>query len=170
MRAPSQSKKGHFSEKTKLKKWHQNSWHWQKSAQSSEIFVTSRAICPGMGVTLRKSEHFPFLDKNCAHKNKDCICGRFCTLPPRGRLLLHTSSSLDKIYLLTIMLSTNLNNRLSHVCHIFTSNVKYSERCEHHLLNIKQWKVSVDECSNDLWPLITHTWKALKSVCRWMLK
>ena len=33
--------KGPFSEKMKLKKWHQNSWHWQKSAQSSEIYVTS---------------------------------------------------------------------------------------------------------------------------------
>ena len=45
LRAPSQSQKCHFSEKTKLKKWHQNSWHWQKSAQSSEIFVTSRGLC-----------------------------------------------------------------------------------------------------------------------------
>ena len=45
LRAPSQSQKGHFLDKTKLKKWHQNSWHFQKSAQSSEIFVTSCGIC-----------------------------------------------------------------------------------------------------------------------------
>ena len=63
LRAPSQSQKGHFSEKTKLKKWHQNSWHWQKSAQSSEIFVTSRSICQSVGVSSRKGEHLPFWTK-----------------------------------------------------------------------------------------------------------
>ena len=68
LRAPSQSQKGHFSEKTKLKKWHQNSWHWQKSAQSLEIFVTSHGICRGVGMSSRKGEHFPFWKKNGAHQ------------------------------------------------------------------------------------------------------
>ena len=62
-----------FSQKTKLKKWHQNSWHWQKSSQSSKIFVTSRGICRGVGVSSRKGEHFSILDKNGAHKNKACL-------------------------------------------------------------------------------------------------
>ena len=44
----------------KLKKWHQNSWHWQKSAQSLEIFVMSRGICQSVGVSSRKGAHFPF--------------------------------------------------------------------------------------------------------------
>ena len=70
LRAPSQSQKGHFSEKTKLKKWHQNSWHWQKSAQSSEIFVTSRGICRGVGVSSRKGDHFPFWSELVRTKKK----------------------------------------------------------------------------------------------------
>ena len=73
LRAPSQSQKGHFSEKTKLKKWRQNSWHWQKSAQSSEIFVTSRGICRSMWVSLTKGEHFPFWTKIVRTKIKSVI-------------------------------------------------------------------------------------------------
>ena len=57
----------------KLKKWHHNSWHCQKSAQSSEIFVTSRGICRSVGVSSRKRWTFSILDKNSAHKNKACI-------------------------------------------------------------------------------------------------
>ena len=57
------------SKKTKLKKWHQNSWHWQKSAQSSEIFVTSHGICQSVGASSRKRWTFSFLDKKwCAQK------------------------------------------------------------------------------------------------------
>ena len=76
LRAPSQSQKGHFYEKTKLKKWHHNSWNWQKSAQSSEIFVTSRGICRGVGSELEKRRPFSILDKNGAHKKKawDSTC------------------------------------------------------------------------------------------------
>ena len=32
--------------------------------------MTSRGICQSVGVSLRQGEHFPFLDKNGAHKNK----------------------------------------------------------------------------------------------------
>ena len=91
LRAPSQSQKGHFSEKMKLKKWHQNSWHWQKSAQSLEIFVTSRGICQGVGMSSRKGEHFPFWTKKpvleClsvrAFSNKSWRVGNISILPPR---------------------------------------------------------------------------------------
>ena len=34
--------------------------------------MTSRGICQNVGMSLRKGEHFPFLDKNGAHKNKAC--------------------------------------------------------------------------------------------------
>ena len=70
LRAPSQSQKGHFSEKMKLKKWHQNSWNWQKSAQSLDIFVTPRGICQSVGVSSRKGEHFPFWTKMVRTKIK----------------------------------------------------------------------------------------------------
>ena len=52
--------------------WHQNSWHWQKSTQSSEIFVTSRGICQIVGVSSRKGDRYSILDKNGAHQNKAC--------------------------------------------------------------------------------------------------
>ena len=74
MRAPSQSQKGHFSDKTKLKKRDQNCWHWQNSAQSSEIFVTSRGICPSVGVSSRKGEHFLFWTKMVRTKIKPGLC------------------------------------------------------------------------------------------------
>ena len=81
LRAPSQSQKGHFYEKMKLKKSHQNSWNWQKSAQTSEIFVMSRGICQSMGVSSRKGEHFRFWTKMVHTKIKtgqreqwDCGC------------------------------------------------------------------------------------------------
>ena len=77
LRAPSQSQKGHFPEKMKLKKWHQNSWHWQKSAHSSEIFVASRGICQSVGVSSRKRGTFSILDKNGAHKNKASLTYTF---------------------------------------------------------------------------------------------
>ena len=67
VRAPSQSKKGHFSKKMKLKKWHQNSWHWQKSAQyirDVSWHLSKR------GSELEKRWPFSILDKNGAHKNK----------------------------------------------------------------------------------------------------
>ena len=32
--------------------------------------MTSRGICQSVGVSYRKGEHFPFLNKNGAHKNK----------------------------------------------------------------------------------------------------
>ena len=35
-----------------------------------EIFLTSHGICQSVGMSLRKGEHFPILDKNGAHKNK----------------------------------------------------------------------------------------------------
>ena len=57
----------------KLKKWHQNSWHWQKSAQSSEIFVISRGICRGVGVSSRKGNHFPFWTKMVRIKIKPAL-------------------------------------------------------------------------------------------------
>ena len=63
LKEPSQSQKGHLSEKSKLNKWHLNSCHWQKSAQSSEIFVISRGICRSVGMSLRKREHLPFWTK-----------------------------------------------------------------------------------------------------------
>ena len=90
-RAPSQSQKGHFSEKTKLKKWHQNSWHWQKSAQSSEIFVTSRGICRGVGVSLRKGEHFPFWSKMVRTKIKPDIDGGILSSCILDGLSVHVS-------------------------------------------------------------------------------
>ena len=73
LRAPSQSQKGHFPSKMKLKKWHQNSWHWQKSAQSSEIFVKTLGICQSVGVSSRKGEHFPFWTKKVRTKIKPVL-------------------------------------------------------------------------------------------------
>ena len=73
LRAPSQSQKGHFPKKMKLKKGHQNSWHWQKSAQSSEIFVRSRGICQNVGVSWRKGENIPFWTKMVRTKIKPDI-------------------------------------------------------------------------------------------------
>ena len=78
LRAPSQSQKVHFSEKMKLKKWHQNSWHWQKSAQSSEIFVTSCGICQSVGVSSRKGEIFLFCTKMVPTKRKPVIAVPSC--------------------------------------------------------------------------------------------
>ena len=69
----SQSQKCHFLEKTKLKKWHQSYWHWQKSAQSLEIFVRSCDICRGVGVSSRKGEHFSFLTKMVRTKIKPVL-------------------------------------------------------------------------------------------------
>ena len=91
LRAPSQSQKGHFLEKMKLKKWHQNSWHWQKSAQSSEIFVTSRGICQGVGVSLRKGEHFPFWSKMVRTKIKPDIDGGILSSCILDGLSVHVS-------------------------------------------------------------------------------
>ena len=34
--------------------------------------MTSHGICQSVGVSSRKGEHFPFLNKNGAHKNKVC--------------------------------------------------------------------------------------------------
>ena len=71
LRAPSQSQKCHIPSKMKLKKWHQNTWHWwQKSAQSSWIFVTSRGIYQSVGVSSRKGEHFPFWTRKMRSKIK----------------------------------------------------------------------------------------------------
>ena len=68
---PPKAKRDIFPEKTKLKKWHQNSWHWQKSAQSSGIFVTSRGICQSMGVSSREKVNiFHFWTKMVRKKIK----------------------------------------------------------------------------------------------------
>ena len=57
--APSQSQKGHFSEKTKLKRYDTKTPGTGKmSAPSLEIFATSCDICQSMGVSSRKGEHF----------------------------------------------------------------------------------------------------------------
>ena len=49
--------------------WRRNDMHWQKSAQSSEIFVSYRGICQSVGVTSRK---IFFLDKIGVH-HKACV-------------------------------------------------------------------------------------------------
>ena len=63
LRAYLKAKRAIFTSLTKHKN-DQNSWDWQKSAQSSWIFVTSRGICQSVvGVSLRKGDHFPFWTK-----------------------------------------------------------------------------------------------------------
>ena len=76
-------------EKMKLKKWHQNSWHWQKSAQSSEIFVTSRGISQSVGVSSRKGEHFPIWTKMVRTKIKP---GLWQAALMKGHVVLKLSS------------------------------------------------------------------------------
>ena len=74
LRAPvSQSQNGHFPSKTKIRKRHQNSWHWQKSAQLSRIFVTSRGICQSVGMNLKKGGHFPIWTKKVRTKIKPVL-------------------------------------------------------------------------------------------------
>ena len=60
---PSEANRVQFPRKGSWRYDTKNSWHWQKSAQSSEIFVSSRGICQSVGVSLRKGEHFPFWTK-----------------------------------------------------------------------------------------------------------
>ena len=43
--------------------------HWQNSAQSLGTFVTTLGICPSVGVSCRKGEHFYFWTKNGVIKN-----------------------------------------------------------------------------------------------------
>ena len=42
--------------------------------------MTSRGICQSVGVSSRKGEHFPFSNKNGAHKNKACTTTTFSSI------------------------------------------------------------------------------------------
>ena len=42
-------------------------------AKVCSVLMNIRAICQCVGVSSRKGEHFPFLDKNGAHKNIACL-------------------------------------------------------------------------------------------------
>ena len=43
--------------------------------------MTSRGICQSVGVSSRKGEHFPFLNKNGGHKNKACHKAPLVVMP-----------------------------------------------------------------------------------------
>ena len=73
LKVPLSKPKEPFLRENDAQEMTQNSWHWQKSAQFSEIFVKSRGICQSVGVSSREGEHFPFWTKMVRTKIKPGI-------------------------------------------------------------------------------------------------